>query len=41
MRALRLKLTKTTEDLIKKLEFPDEYLVENPGKVTVVIIDYH
>ena len=41
MRALRLKLTKTTEDLIKKLEFPDEYLEENPGKVTVVIIYYH
>ena len=40
MRALHLKLSKTTDDLIKKLEFPDEYLEQNPGKV-VVVIEYY
>ena len=40
MRALHLKLSKTTDDLIKKLEFPDEYLEQNPGKVVLVIENY-
>ena len=35
MRSLQLNVTKTTSDLIKKLEFPDEYLEQNPDKVNL------
>jgi len=32
LRYINLNMSKTTENMIKKLEFPDEYLDQNPGK---------